>query len=129
GTSAWANDVVRTGRIKRLLLPNSGLASVMNPLAQAVCREAADIESDIRGITKQAIESDVAVRGFRCGPGNTLTIGNPEDSKDGWVQLETLIPLTGANERPSFRFTQADFPELFAEMVRVFAQFGDPMNS
>jgi hypothetical protein len=36
------------------------------------------------------------------------------------VQLEMLIPLTGANERPSLRVAQKDFPELFVELRRVF---------
>jgi hypothetical protein len=120
GTSAWANDVVETGKINRLLLPHPDGGQAITLLAQAVRRETEDIASHIRGLTKQAIESGVAVRWFRCGAGNTLTIGNPEKGHGGWILLETLIPFTGANERPSFRISQGDHPALFAELTKAY---------
>ena len=120
GTTAWAQDVAKVGRITRLLLPNPRSAAVL-VLAASIHRHAKDeLAPDIKGLTKQAMAAGVEVRWHNHMAADTLTIGNPESRSAGWVLCESVIPLSGATERPSYRITQDAYPDLFAELLRVY---------
>jgi hypothetical protein len=120
GTQASANDVVGTHRVKRLLLPDPNSRQLIIPLAQALRRDPEAVGWQIRQLTNQALEFGVVVRWFRCSVANTFTIGNPEKRRAGWVHFEALVPFIGANERPSFRIYESDFPALFAALIKAY---------
>src|SRR5688572_20553194 len=76
-------------------------------------------------------EVKTAVRLFD-GPITSVIIGNPESKSEGWAQVETYLPFSSVNDRPSIFFKQKDYPELFGTIVSSFNQMWakgkDPLN-
>lgn len=67
------------------------------------------------------------------GPITSIIIGNPESkSLEGWAQVETYLPFSSVNDRPSVFFLEKDYPELFNTIISSFNQMWlagtDPLN-
>jgi len=109
------------GVIKRLLLPNpEGEAikyhaqTVKHPLTTKLIREA----------TREAIKAGAKVRWYDHFFFNSIILADT-DKPTGWMHIETVLPYSQPEKRPSYIVSKQLAPQAVAELQRVFDEIWD----
>jgi len=118
GTVAYLEVTAEVGGLKRLFLPHPDKSS-LQLFAESFNLTWESCASDIRNLTKVALDKKVDVRWFKGLTTDTIMIGNPY-SDDGWIQVETVIACAPAFSCPSFRITKHNQPEPFDTLVKAY---------
>jgi hypothetical protein len=78
----------------------------------------------IAGITKRAIEKGIKVKWYDHFIFNSLLLVDP-DKPEGYAHIETVLPFSKVNQRPSVTIYKKQFPQAVAEIQRIFNEMWD----
>ena len=118
GTEAYVTSALRSGHIKRLIMPDIK-SPCLEFIALAAEKKPEDFVDEVRKLTKEAIDAKVEIRWFSGLTANSLLIYDPY-SDDSLIQVEVIYPYARAKSWSSFRITKREYPQLFGELMEAF---------
>jgi len=127
GGEAALSDVMKCKQLKKIIVADPTKSSI-DFLWRATGETKAKVESEIIEITKKAVNEKIAIKWFPGLTACTLLIGNPL-SRNGWVQVETMVPHVPIKNLPSFRIEQSKHPDLFEKLVSAYNEVWDKKSS
>lgn len=123
GTRAHAEDVIKGGKLKRLILShptNSSLALLGN----VTSKDCKGLQDEIYAFTKEAIQERVSVRWYAGLTSSTMMLGEPGD-EDGWIQVEPVIPFLLPIKSPGFRIYRCRHRKLYDDLYQAYQTLWD----
>jgi hypothetical protein len=109
------------GVLRELLLPNPD-GNAIKYLAKTVARP--DISRDIRSTTQMALKSGTNVRWYDHFIFSSIILADI-DKPSGWMHIETVLPYSKPERRPSYTVKKSESEEAVLEMARIFRRIWD----
>jgi hypothetical protein len=110
-----------TDRIKRLLLPSPESDAFKIQISTGPNREAAD---QVRQISKAAQAKGAKVRWYNEFFHHSLILADIE-KPSGWVHVESVLPYSKTDQRPSRTLHKRTSEKTVLEMNRIFDEIWD----